>query len=165
VALAAFLLLTVSGWWARRQQYVAFARQRLPAPSPTPLDPKDKIPSRATGLFEVQGKVQTFSELPAFFRTFATREHAVVAFSQPSRWLLLGRWPQHEVGMWYIFFRPEAIRDVAAGLLRFGHHARPALRLAIRAGKRTQTVYLSFDSDEDRGRVWADIIHDSAIGI
>ncbi len=147
-------------WWAKRQQYVIFVRKQAEPPPPAPLRPQDKVPLRATGFFEVQGKNQTFTELPAYFRTFATREHAVMAWSRPPRWLLIGSWPVEELGMWYIFFRPEAIRRVQGGLLRFGRRAYPALQVIVEGEKRARTIHLSFDSEEERRLVWADLIYD-----
>jgi hypothetical protein len=163
-ALWAFLLSFAWEWWARRRQYVVFTTQEKEPPTPAPLAPRDKVPLRATGLFAVQGKVQAFTELPAFFRTFATREHAIMAFARPSRWLLVGAWPQEEVGMWYIFFRPEVIRGVQPGLLRFGRRAYPALRVTVEDEGKARAVYLSFDGPEERQQVWADIIHDASPG-
>jgi hypothetical protein len=162
--LIVFALSVVVDWWAKRQQYVIFIRQQSEPPPSAPLRPQDKVPLRATGFFEVQGKNQTFTELPAFFRTFATREHAVMAWSRPPRWLLIGSWPAEEWGMWYIFFRPEMIREVQAGLLRFGRRAYPALRVIVENEKQARAVYLSFDGEEERRLVWADIIHDGLAG-
>lgn len=163
-ALGALLVLAASfvwEWRARRHQYVVFRAQPKEPPPAAPLHPQDKVPLRATGLFEVEGRLQTFTELPAFFRTFATREHAVMAFAQRSHWLGVGLWPEEEVGMWYIFFRPEAMQGIQPGLLRFGRRAHPALRLVVRGEKKAHTVYLSFDDPEGCRRVWADILHDA----
>lgn len=163
-AFIAFALSLAGDWWAKRRQYVIFIRQQTEPPTPAPLRPQDKVLLRATGFFEVQDKGRTFTELPAYFRTFATREHAVMAWLKPPRWLLVGSWPAEELGMWYIFFRPEAIQSVEAGLLRFGRHARPALRVTVQDEKRARAVYLSFDGEEERRLVWADLVHDDMAG-
>jgi len=161
-------LASLSLWgvllWARRHRYVIFIAEPPPADPgpPAPLEPSDKVELRATGHFAVEGKEHDFSELRAYFRTFATREHAVMAIVPPSRFLLLGSWPTHEVGMWYIFFRPQQILGLTPGTLRFGSHARPALRVVYQAEKGPETVYLSFDDPADRQRVWADLRQDAA---
>jgi len=138
---------------------------------------------RATGQFEVEGKEQDFTELQAYFRTFATREHAVMAIVPPSQLLLFANWPDHEIGMWYIFFKNTDLRRIEPGKLYFGSRPRPALRLSLeqevlpetspldvwggyRSGqpkikKVKRTIYLSFDTAEERQRVLADLMADA----
>lgn len=172
--------------WAGRRYYILFRQEPPPArhtPGSPILDPMDKLLIRATGLFEVEGKEQTFSELQAYFRSFETREHAVMALAPPSSFLLLGGWPDHEIGMWYMFFKNQDLRRIDPGTLRFGARERPALRLQIeqeipqetspldvwggyRSGKprrklRRSTIYLSFDTPEDRQRVLANLTADA----
>ncbi len=161
-----FLGLCVLAFWARRNHYVIFSAEDSPAcPGPVaPLRPSDRIELRATGRFEVEGKEHHFSELMACFRTFATREHVVMAIVPPSRFLLLGTRPESEVGMWYIFFRPEQVLDLTLGTLRFGRRPRPALRAVCQAEKGQETVYLSFDDHAERQRVWADLQRHAALG-
>jgi hypothetical protein len=139
---------------------------------------------RATGLFEVGGKAQRFTELPAFYRSFSTREHAIMAVVQPSRRLTgLARWPEHELGTWYIFVKHNELRQVQPGVLGFGRSRRPALRLLVEQalpdkntvldawglqwGKdksqlktRQQIIYLSFDGEAERARVLGDLMAD-----
>lgn len=143
--------------------YVRFKPDKAPPPSApaVPLVPTDKIPHRATGRFEVEGKRRYLVEVQAWFRTFETREHAVMAYRQPSR-LFPGEWPAHEVGMWYIFFQPEHIRAVETGQVLFGPTPRLGLRITYRSGERMETVLLSFDSEEERQRVLADLLRDAA---
>lgn len=162
-AAAICLLLWSVLLWARRHQYVAFQAQSfsLNPGLVAPLRPDDKVKLRATGHFEVEGKERHFSELLAYFRTFATREHAVMAIVPPSRFLLLGSWPTQEVGMWYIFFRPKQILSLTPGTLRFGLRSRPALRVVYQTEKGQETVYLSFDDPADHQRVWADLQWDA----
>ena len=154
---AALLLLRGLVVWARRSQYVVFLAEDLPAsPGPAaPLLPTDRVELRATGGFEVEGKEQQFSDLQAYFRTFATREHAVMAIVPPSRFLLLGTRPEEEVGMWYIFFQPQQILALDPGTLCFGPGARSALRVAYQEEEKQRTVYLSFDDHTNRQRIWA----------
>jgi hypothetical protein len=163
IAMAVVLLILWAAMlWAQRHQFVTFLPQQLPAsPGPTaPLMPIDKVEGRATGQFEVEGKVQRFSEIRSYYRTFATGEHAVMAIVPPSRFLLLGTWPKCDVGMWYIFFRPEQVLELRAGLLHFDGAPRPALRVAYQASDRREAAYLSFDDHATRQRVWADIQKD-----
>ena len=84
---------------------------------------------RATGYFEVEGKVHFFAHILAYWRTFATREHAIMAIVPASNFLWFGSVPDTDVGMWYIFFRPEVIREVCGGELYFGDRSSPALCL------------------------------------
>jgi hypothetical protein len=160
---AAFLVLRAFLLWAKRSHYVLFLAEDVPAaPGPTrPLHPTDKVALRATGRFEVEGKEHQFSHLQAYFRTFATREHALMAIVPPSRFLLLGAREEQEVGMWYIFFRPRQILALAPGTLCFGPAARPALRVAYQGEEKQQIVYLSFEDHAERQCVWADLQRDA----
>lgn len=186
ICAALLVLLLALRVWAGRHSYLAFrpgAGGLHPNPHPLPLTANDKLAVRATGLFEVEGKEQAFTELQAYFRSFRTREHAVMAIVPPSRLLLIGQWPQADIGMWYIFFKNTELQGIAAGDSYFGRRPRPALRLAIeqtlppknspleawgivRSDKpkprlRQQVIYLSFDSAEDRGRIWANLLSDA----
>ncbi len=169
LALAAGILLighVAVGVWASRSAYVEFVADESPAQQPpgdpAKLHPQDKVEVRATGLFEVEGRSQFFAELQAYFRTFATREHAVMALVPRSRFLWVGQWPEHELGMWYIFFLPQQVVSLEGGFLAFHGAPRPALRVTYRAQKGQERVYLSFANEEERRRVWADIAHDAA---
>lgn len=150
--------------WGRFTGYVRFspAPMPLPAEPPQPLVPTDKVRHRASGWFEVEGKARYLVEVQAWFRTFESREHAVMAYLPASR-LFPGRWPDHEVGMWYIFFRPETIRRVEPGYVHFGARPRPGLRVVYDAGEREERVLLSFESEEDRQRVYADLMKNAAM--
>ncbi len=151
--------------WARRRGYVEFLAQEASSgrmnPEGSALTPQDKIAIRATGHFEVEGRRGFFVELQAFFRTFATREHAVIAYVPRSRFLKVARWPEHEVGLWYIFFLPSQVVDLAPGTLVFGRERRLALRVLYQGERGMETVYLSFDSEIDRRRVWEDLLWDA----
>ena len=134
------------------------------------MDPADKFPLRATGQFEVEGKSHFFADLPAYWRTFATREHAIMAVVLPSRYLLLGALPDADLGMWYMFFDPQMVETIMPGDLTFGTARRPALEVSYRcppdpahprrslvqilrrrppAGQH-RTIYLSFDDEVAR---------------
>ena len=168
------------------RQYVHFRPEPAgqPAPAAAPISPAEKLIVRATGLFEVEGKAQRFTELPAFYRSFSTREHAIMAVLAPSRRLAgLANWPEDELGMWYIFVKSNELRQVQPGVLSFGRARRPALRLLVeqtlpdknavldawglqwgkdksKLATRQQTIYLSFDGEAERARVMGDLLLD-----
>ncbi len=175
----AFLVLvaasvTVLVVCSRREQFVDFVRQpEVRPPQPMGLDPSDKTQVHATGGFEVEGKRHQYVDLLAYWRTFSTREHAVMAILHASRLLGIARVPEDHVGMWYIFFRPEMIESIDAGSMTHGRDRRQALRIrywrtpeakddrhARRAKPILETVFLSFGDDGERRRVWADLLAD-----
>lgn len=173
--------------WAARRNYVVFTAEPPPthhSPAAPTMEPADKLLLRATGIFEVQKKVQRFTELLAYFRSFETREHVVMAIVPPSTYLRIGKWPEDEIGMWYIFFKNQEIQRIDVGQLSYGANRRPALRLALEqeilpetsplevwggypTGKpkiklRRQAIYLSFDNEADRQKVLLDLVADAA---
>lgn len=167
VCLAAILFLAIGQRWARRRSYVVFTKdESAPTPdAPPPLWPDDKLKLRATGLFNVEGRDGRFTELIAYYRTFETREHAIMARQTPSRFLRVGEISPDVLGMWYIFVEPQDINAVTSGHLCFGPHPAPALKLDYtrlnEKGKPVSEVaYLSFDSSADQERVHADLLLD-----
>jgi len=156
------LLLTVGVRLSARRYHVRFRRQNLSPPAPSLLPPEKTLPLTATGLFEVEGKEQPFTELTALFRTFATREHVVYAHVPPSRFLRLARWPERDVGVWYIFFTAVAIVGIEVGEIEFGSRPpRPALHVRFRDAKRVRDLYMAFEDEESRNQVWADLLADA----
>lgn len=167
------LLFALQGvlWWLQRRDFVHFTPELLPPVQPTPLSSAAKIPLFATGLFGVEQKERRFTWLPGFYRTFATREHALLCqVSEDGAGL--SEWPPEEQGLWYIFFTPSAIESVQGGHLGFGRNRRPALAVRYRhtparqkvkeaPTTRSETVYLAFQQDEDRETVLADLLFDS----
>lgn len=166
---------------AQRRDYVHFTAHPPMAPeSQTPLAALEHVPVYATGRFAVNNEAQRFTALPAEFTSFAVREHAILARVRPTRFLFVGSWPEDQVGMWYIFFHPQAIRSVQPGRLTFGRRARPALRVEIEVIKHAENgqslrsaavdrvyndvVYLAFDSADDHQRVWANLVADAPVG-
>ena len=163
--------LIILRWSAARAGYVSFTvHPGLPAPAPFPMDPDEKEATCATGRFEVEAKGGYLADLRAYWRTFGSREHAIMAIQHPSRFLV-GSLPGERVGMWYIFFKPEDLESVAAGTLTFGALHQPGLRTIYRRvppsdGKKPkkqvrETVYLAFETEAARDRVWADLLADS----
>jgi hypothetical protein len=161
--------------WAARGYYVLFLPEPgLTSPALLPLLPEDKIPLRATGWFDVQSRERLFADLPAYWRTYASREHAVLAIQHPSRFLLLGHSRDEDAGMWYAFIPPAAIREVMPGQLRFGRQVNPGLRVVYRRqppardGKRppkvvVATIHLAFEDEASRARAWADLVADADV--
>lgn len=166
-----FLLFTgVSTYW-RRQNYVTFTEKPKPKVTPTPLKPADKLPILASGYFSVEGKFAYFTWLQGYFRTFATREHALLCLAQPSRFALLGHWPEKEVGMWYIFFRDHEVDSIRWGEIRHGADTLPALAVdhQIFIPKRGRfdrdktlhrTVYIACREEPDLHRIFADLLYE-----
>ncbi|HEY51990.1 MAG TPA: hypothetical protein G4N94_00860 [Caldilineae bacterium] len=163
--IALILLLLMSNWWAKRRFYVLFVALEPAAKptSPAALKPQDKVLVRATGEFSVGGKTKRFTDLLAYYRTFETREHAIMARKTPSRFLMLGRSRPEHLGMWYIFIMPEHLRAVTPGRLYFGAVPNPALRLDYvrftNKGKaRSAVAYLSFETEKSMQQVLADLL-------
>jgi hypothetical protein len=161
-------VVVLRGWAARRSYVVFLPEPGLASPAPAPLTPEDKIPLRATGRFDVQSRERLFADLPAYWRTYASREHAVLAIQHPTRFLLAKSRDEDE-GMWYAFIPPAAIGEVTPGALRYGRQVSPGLRVVYRRpppardGKRppktvVATIYLAFEDEASRVRVWADLV-------
>lgn len=156
-------------WWAGRQHYVRFeelgsgkAEEFNQGADQKPADPPPPAMSRlhtcATGFFEVSGMRRYFVETPADFTTFETGEYCVMTKVPFTRFLLLGKSRQNEVGWWYTFFQPAMIRSVVSGCLYFGLHPRPALCLEIGGSddsQKNESLYISFENEASRSLVLA----------
>jgi len=167
---AAALGLVVLRSAGARAGYVRFDAQAAhPAPAARAMSPADKAALFASGRFAVQEKKTVLANLMAYWRSFETREHAIMAIQHASRFLLGSR-PDDQVGMWYIFFRPEDVIEVMPGTVTFGATCRPGLRVTYRsqpsedAKKPVREVaYLAFESEVARASVWADLRADPGI--
>jgi hypothetical protein len=166
-------VLVVRGWAARRSYVVFITEPDTAPPAPLLLLPEDKIPLRATGRFDVQSRERFFADLPAYWRTYASREHAVLAIQHPSRFFLAHSRAE-DAGMWYAFIPPAAITEVMSGALRYGRRISLGLRVIYRRqppamdGKRPPkavlaTIYLAFEDEPTRARVWADLVADADV--
>ena len=126
------LLLTVAipvaDYLAFKRDYVSFTSESH-VPEATRLSPQTHVSVWATGLFEVEGRFRRHTWLEASYRTFPSREHAVIATCVPSTLLRVGRSRGQDHGMWYIFCLPQAIRNVQVGRVQFGRQQRPAVAL------------------------------------
>ena len=169
------ILLLACFFWLRRhwrsRDYLQFREAPLPAATPQPLEPSDSVPIHASGYFTVEEKSGRFTWLQGFFRTFATREHAVICLVQPKR-LLLAEWPQEDVGMWYVFFFPKSVGNIRYGNVTFGRttHSCLAIEHEIHIPKKgrfsrertvQETVFLASPTEEDTRRILADLLHDT----
>ena len=166
--LGLILVLFFSHWWAKHRYYVLFraiASTGGDSISLSPLRPEDKVLLRATGFFVVEGDNKRFTDLLAYYRTFETREHAIMARKTPTRFFWLGRSKPELLGMWYIFFMPEHLKAVTPGHLYLGGVPNPALRLNYtrfnKKGKaRSAVAYLSFETEQSMRQVLADLLLD-----
>ncbi len=169
--LLVFLALIAAITYWRRRDFVVFKELTPPQFTPKRLKPVDKIPIFATGQFSVEGKDQRFTWLQGFFRTFATREHAVICLVPGRRFLLLGEWPSQEVGMWYQFFNPDDILQVRWGEVRFGSASMTGLAVAyqvhtpkrgrFRPARTTQeTIFLACENHEDAEKIMANLLYE-----
>ncbi len=172
IALAAviafFLMLNI----LRRSDFVRFEEQAVPVVTPEPLSPNDKIAVYTTGHFSVEGQYRRFTYLPGYYRSFATREHAILCLARDRRFLRLGRWPVLDVGMWYIFCTERLIDQVRYGQLHFERESRPAVAIDYRltrpapgrrSGEKTldETIYLVCTNEADTKRLIADLFTDN----
>ena len=171
LCLAALLALQIALVHLRRRDFVFFTAGALPAVTPAALNAKPKIPIYATGQFSVENKSQHFTWLTGFYRTFATREHALICQVAERTLLPIGRWPESETGLWYVFFTPPEIQQVRWGRLTFGRAALPAIAVTYRSTtqpsqrRRTRdasdaTVYLAFQQADDGRTILADLLYD-----
>ena len=168
LALGMILFLGLSSRWARRRYYIHFVPEKTPQPPaspPAPLWPEDKLLHHASGHFHVEDKEGDWPHLLAYYRTFETREHAIMARRTPSYFLKIGELNPETLGMWYIFISPENLLEVTPGTSYFGGEGEPALRLRWRRfdekGRPIEDVaFLHFTSTPDRERVQADLLLD-----
>jgi hypothetical protein len=158
-------------YWAMRSGYVVFEFQNEQrSPAPQRLDPIDKVAVYPTGRFEVEGKSAVFADLLAYWRSFASREHTIMAIVHPSRFLLLGKTAARDLGMWYVFFTPVMIAAITPGMIAFGRTRRSGLRVTYRftppaSGRKppqpiSQVLYIGFEDETARQAVWADMLAD-----
>lgn len=162
--------------WRRHWQNTDFVRfEAGSAPSmeestfqPIRMEPDQKVPVHVTGLFSVEEREGRFTWMPGFYRTFATREHALLCQHQDRKFLGVSKPDEETVGMWYIFFRPADIVQLQWGKLSFGASPAPAIAVTRqvegtvkkRFGREKvvhETLYMTFADENDRKQVWADL--------
>ena len=155
---------------AQRRTFVRFIPASLSSLPPTqPLPPAQKRPVYVTGELGVEQKLRAFTALPGFYRTFATREHALLCRVRERRIWGIAAWPEEEIGLWYAFFTPQQIVAIQPGAVIAGRQPLSGLSITYRptprpSARRRQpaqaTLYLGFVSEEDRSAVLADLLMD-----
>ena len=164
------LLLGLTYYW-RRRDFVRFAPLPLPAVTPAMLNPQAKVVMYATGLFSVENKYRRFTWLPGFYRTFATREHALLCQLRQPKWGLFGQLPSENIGLWYIFFTPETVLKVDYGQLYFGSQDKVAIAITYRITVpkrnrfqpeqiRNEVIYLAVETEQDAAIIMADLLYE-----
>jgi len=163
-------LLTACRYW-QAKDFVEFRPAEMPLLTPDTLPSSAKVSIWASGHFAVENKHQHFTWLQGFFRTFPSREHAVICLCQPSSFLWLGRSPENLHGMWYSFFKPEAVLDIRWGDISFGKESLPGVAVThtvcvprrnwFQPEKDAQKItYLAFPERDDALTVLADLLYD-----
>lgn len=169
-ALAPLLLIVLWVWeWTERQRsYVRFMPMPAPLVMPHPLSPNAKLPVYVSGLLAVGNKVRLFAGLPGFYRTFATREHALLC--QVRHLGRLAAWPEEETGLWYAFFAAGHVQSLRTGAIAFDRASLPGFALDYippqpLGGKKKQrqrlTLYVAFAQPEDFQAALADLAVES----
>lgn len=163
-------LAAAQRYW-RSRDFVEFSPEETPLVTPASLPASAKLPIWASGYFSVENKHQHFTWLQGFFRTFPSREHAVICLKQPTTHLGIGKSSANETGMWYSFFKPEEVEEVRWGEIRFGRERLMGLSIAYRVHipKRgwlqpeknvRKYTYLACPDEKDARAILADLLYD-----
>ena len=153
--------------WGKAASYCYFRpHERTPGlPSDgLPMSGLEKVDTRVTGRFSVEGKERFFADIHAIYHSFESREHAIMAHVPPTRFAWLAQSRKEDIGMWYRFIAPDSLEAVEAGELARGSQRMPALRITYRGEKRSEDIYLAFENEAEQARVMADLRYDSAPG-
>jgi hypothetical protein len=122
---------------------------------------EELVPIRASGWFSVEGRDRYFVDLDADIKMVACRERIIMGRAYPSRFLLLGRWPDDELGWWYIFVSPPAVGEISMGRLHFGHNDCLAIQIVHTPDGETQhTAYVASEDSAVLYRVWENLLQD-----
>ena len=152
--------------WGKAVSYCHFRPRRDVVERPAearPLRGVEKVDATVTGSFSVEGKERFFADLHAIYHSFESREHAIMAHVPLTRFVGLAQSRKEYVGMWYRFFTPAMLESIDAGELAHGARTKPALRITYRGEKRSEHLYLAFESVIDQERVIADLLHDATL--
>lgn len=150
-------------WRVRQAGFVRFEPESMPnAILPTPLSFPEKIPVQVSGNFTVSGRIRYFVEEAAHYQTFKTRERVLMLEMGQTRYFLLSISDEKDAGWWYIFFMPDMVQTLELGQLFYGRSTRSAIRLTYlpEDSETPSTVFLTFDSDDARTAVLADLAAD-----
>jgi hypothetical protein len=167
LAVMAVVLIACVILW-RRRDFVDFQAEPLPAVTPTKLRPSEKLPIYATGHFSVEDQYARYTYLPGYYRSFPTREHALLCLVRPSSFLRIATWPPEQTGMWYSFFTPALMHSVRYGMLHFNRQASPAIAVEydfsyVKPGRSKEqilreTIYIACADHATAARVLADLL-------
>jgi hypothetical protein len=168
LALAAIAALWLWQRLARRSAYVRFTPEPPPHISPWPLSPSDKLPVYVSGTLSVENKVRRFASLPGFYRTFATREHALLCHARSRRFAGIASWPEEEQGLWYAFLHAEQVCALRTGEIAFDRAVlkgfaieyqplQPLDGKSRRGGPQRVTLYIAFPQVADYEAALADL--------
>ncbi len=156
----------------RRTDFTHFVPSVMPALAANLLKSNQKVAVYVTGEFNVQGKRRRFTWLPGFYRTFGTREHALIGQVNERQLLWIANWPEQEVGLWYMFIEPQSIQRIQVGELHFAGTPRPAIAIDYQLSlpsKReedppqlvAQKVYIVAEVAAELPAILADLIFDA----
>lgn len=130
------------------------------------LPPSQKIEVHVSGTLSVAGKRRDFLWLPGFYRTFATREHALLCICRDRRILGIGAPPEADMGLWYAFWNGEQIVEMLPGKVGAGGRMSPGIRLTyLPTGKQGRfgappapdVLYIACANEADRACIWGDL--------
>lgn len=133
-----------------------------------PLPTSSKVAVYLTGILDVSERQQRFVVLPGFYRTFATREHALICQCADRRILGFALPPERDLGLWYAFFDSTRLQSIESGTIAPGNALLPTLRITYTARHNkprsvttaTETIYLSTANEHDLGLIHADLLYD-----
>ncbi len=171
VTLALVLFIVHIGYSLRLRgrDYVTFTPTPSSDDTATPLAGDEKVPVYVTGLLSVEGRYRRFTFAPAFYRTFATGEHALLSLVRQRRLSPWAAWPQDELGMWYAFIAPPQIQSLRTGELHFSAEPLPAVAIDYtvtlpaknrlrRERTTTETLFIAATDPQDAGRILRDLL-------
>jgi len=151
----------------RRTGFVRFVAESAPARLDAErLPPANKVAVHVSGVLTVAGKRRSFLWLPAYYRTFATREHALLCLCRDRRILGIGAPPEADVGLWYAFWHGNQIVELTQGEVGTGRRTHPGIRLIYQPADKKgrfgvaptpDTLYIACSSVEERDRIVRDL--------
>ncbi len=150
VGLSLLLLVVhgVTGFVMKRRDYIGFHERDSIDETPARLPASASFPVYVTGRLWVEGGTRRYTCLPGFYRTFATREHALICQVHPRKMLGVLQWPVDEIGMWYAFFQPEEINSVQRGRLSFGPEAMDCIAVDYELYEKEKGRFRNKEKDE-----------------
>lgn len=174
------ILLVVAGMWLLRRvyqhhDYIRFYPKDVPfADQGDRLSPSAKVPVHVTGLFAVEERNARFTWLPGFYRSFATREHALLCQHPETHFLKIAGCEPDNIGMWYVFFQPDEVKAIRWGEIMFGSTPRHCIAVDRMVEKKAksrfrrdkitaESTYIAVTSIADGQRIWDDLRSDLSI--